>query len=123
MMMMIYPESDMPGNELRDYFTCAAAKAQGSFNAPGICDPAVDALVEKVITAQDRSTLETAAHALDRVLLWGWYLVPNWDSRTFHIAYWNRFGYPDKPIREGFNFDTWWVDPAKAKALEEAKQQ
>jgi len=123
MVMMIYPESDIPGNELRDYFTCAAAKAQGSFNAPGICDPAVDALVERIIKAQDRATLTTAAHALDRVLLWRWYLVPNWDNRVFHIACWNRFGYPDKPIREGFNFDTWWVDPAKAKALEEAKQQ
>ena len=121
--MMVYPEGDIPGNELRDYFTCAAAKAQGSYNIPGICDPAVDALVEKVITAQDRKTLDTAARALDRVLLWRWYLVPNWDSRTFHIAYWNRFGHPDKPIREGFNFDTWWVDAAKAKALDTAKRQ
>ncbi len=123
MTVMIYPESDVPGNELRDYFTCAAAKAQGSSNLPGICDPAVDALVEKVITAQDRDTLKTAAHALDRVLLWRWYMVPNWDSRTFHIAYWNRFGHPDKPIREGFNFDTWWVDPAKAAAIDAARRQ
>jgi len=123
MIMMIYPESDVPGNELRDYFTCAAAKAQGSFNVPGVCDPAVDALVEKVITAQDRDTLKVAAHALDRVLLWRWYMVPNWDSRTFHIAYWDRFGQPDKPIREGFNFDTWWVDPAKAAAIDAARRQ
>ena len=123
MVMMIYPEGDIPGNELRDYFTCAAAKAQGSFNVPGICDPAVDMLVEKIITAQDRETLTTAARALDRVLLWRCYMVPNWDSKTFHIAYWDRFGHPDKPIREGFNFDTWWVDAAKVKALDAAKQQ
>ncbi len=123
MLMMIYPEGDLPGNELRDYFSCASAKAQGSFNAPGICQPAVDALVEKVINAQDRELLTTAARALDRVLLWSWYLVPNWHSQDFHIAYWNRFGYPDKPIREGFDFDTWWIDPAKAAALEAAKQQ
>ena len=123
MIMMIFPESDIPGNELRDYFTCAAAKAQGSYNVPGICDPAVDALVERIVTAQDRETLAIAARALDRMLLWRWYLVPNWDSRTFHIAYWDRFGYPDKPIREGFNFDTWWVDPAKAAAVEAAKNQ
>jgi microcin C transport system substrate-binding protein len=123
MLMMIYPEGDLPGNELRDYFSCASAKAQGSFNAPGICQPAVDALVEKVINAQDRESLTTAARALDRVLLWSWYLVPNWHSQDFHIAYWNRFGYPDKPIREGFDFDTWWIDPAKAAALEAAKQQ
>jgi microcin C transport system substrate-binding protein len=123
MIMMIYPEGDIPGNELRDYFTCAASKAQGSFNTPGVCDPAVDALVEKIVTAQDRETLKTAGRALDRVLLWRWYLVPNWDSRTFHIAYWDRFGHPDKPIREGFNFDTWWVDAAKSTALEAAKRQ
>jgi microcin C transport system substrate-binding protein len=123
MIMMIYPESDIPGNELRGYFTCAASKAQGSFNVPGICDPAVDALVERIVTAQDRDTLKTAARALDRVLLWRWYLVPNWDSRTFNIAYWDRFGNPDKPIREGFNFDTWWVDAAKAAANEAARQQ
>jgi microcin C transport system substrate-binding protein len=123
MIMMIYPESDVPGNELRDYFSCAASKAQGSFNTPGICDPATDALVEKMITAQDRDTLKTAAHALDRVLLWRWYMVPNWDSRTFHVAYWDRFGHPDTPIREGFNFDTWWVDPAKSVATDAAKRQ
>jgi len=123
MIMMIYPESDIPGNELRGYFTCAASKAQGSFNAPGICDPAVDALVERIVTAQDRGSLTIAAHALDRVLLWRWYLVPNWDSRVFHIAYWDRFGYPDKPIREGINFDSWWVDPAKVAANDVARQQ
>jgi microcin C transport system substrate-binding protein len=123
MIMMIYPEGAIPGNELRDYFSCAASKAQGSFNTPGICDPAVDALVEKMITAQDRDTLTTAGRALDRVLLWRWYLVPNWDSRAFHVAYWDRFGRPDKPIREGFNFDTWWVDAGKAAAIELAKRQ
>ena len=47
-------------------------------------------------------------------------MVPNWDSRNFHIAYWDRFGDPDKPIREGFNFDTWWVDAAKAAATDAA---
>jgi len=123
MTMIVYPESDIPGNELRDYFTCSAAKAQGSGNWGGICDPAVDALVERVVTAQDRQTLTTAARALDRVLLWRWYLVPNWDSNSFHVAYWDRFGHPDKPIRQGFNFDTWWVDPTKSAAIEAAKQQ
>ncbi len=123
MIMMIYPESEVPGTELRDYFTCAAAKAQGSFNVAGICDPAVDTLVEKVVTAQDRATLQTAARALDRVLLWRWYLVPNWDSRVFHVAYWDRFGNPGKPIRDGFNFDIWWVDPAKSKATDAVRRQ
>jgi microcin C transport system substrate-binding protein len=122
MIMVVYPEGDVPGNELRDYFSCAAAKARGSMNVAGICDPAVDALVQKVITAQDRDSLRVAAHALDRILLWRWYVVPNWGSNTFRVAWWNRFGRPDKPIREGVNFDTWWVDPAKAAATDAARR-
>ena len=123
MILMIYPEGDVPGQELRDYWSCAAAKAQGSSNVCGICDPAVDALIEKVIAADDRPSLQAAARALDRVLLWRWYMVPNWDNLVFHVAYWNRFGHPGKPIREGFNFDTWWVDQAKAAATDAARSR
>ena len=123
MLLFIYPEGDVPGNELRDDFSCAGAKTQGSANLPGVCDPAVDALIEKVVSAQDRPTLTTAARALDRVLLWRWYLVPNYSNQKFHLAWWDRFGHPDKPIREGFNFDTWWVDAAKAAATDAARQQ
>jgi microcin C transport system substrate-binding protein len=123
MTLEVYPESDVPGNELRDYFSCASAKAQGSSNLPGVCDPAVDAMIQKIVTAQDRPTLLPAAHALDRILLWRWYMVPNYGNQQFHVAWWNRFSYPDKPIREGFNFDTWWVDAAKAAATDAARQQ
>jgi microcin C transport system substrate-binding protein len=123
MIFMIYPEGDVPGQELRDYWSCAAAKAQGSMNTPGICDPAVDAMIEKVIAAADRPTLQTAARALDRILLWRWYMVPNWENLVFHVAYWDRFGHPDKPIREGFNFDTWWVDQAKAATTDAARRR
>lgn len=122
MTMVIYPETDVPGTELRDYWSCAAAKAKGSMNWPGICDPAVDALIQKVITAPDLKSLKVAAHALDRVLLWRWYLVPNWDSEVFHVAYWNRFGHPASKIRDGFDFDRWWVDQAKAKATDAARR-
>jgi len=122
MMMMIYPGGDIPGSELRDYWSCAGAKSQGSFNVIGICDPAVDAMIEKVIAAQDRDTLRTAARALDRLLLWNWYMVPNWYTNDFHIAYWDRFGDPGIPIREGFNFDSWWIDPQKAARNDEARR-
>ena len=122
MTFVIYPQGDVPGQELRDFWSCAAAKTRGSANAPGICDPAVDALIEKVIAASDRTSLQAAARALDRILLWRWYLVPNWDNLVFHVAYWNRFGRPDKPIREGFNFDSWWVDAAKAAATDAARK-
>jgi microcin C transport system substrate-binding protein len=123
MTLFIYPESEVPGNELRDYFSCASSKAVGSSNLPGSCDPAVDAMIQKVVTAQDRPTLLTAAHALDRVLLWRWYNVPNYSNQKFHVAWWNRFGFSDKPIREGVNFDSWWVDAAKAAATDAARRQ
>ena len=123
MTMMVYPQSDVPGNELQDYFSCAAAKAKGSFNMSGVCDPAVDALVAKIVTAQTRPALRDATRALDRVLSWNWYLVPNWGNLQFNVAWWNRFGSPDKPIREGVNFDSWWVDPTKAAATDAARGQ
>ena len=99
--LQVYPEGDVPGNGLRDYFSCASAKATGSMNVAGVCDPAVDTLIDKVIRASTRTQLQAAARALDRVLLWRWYLVPGWGSDDFHIAYWNRFAHPAKPIREG----------------------
>ena len=123
MLMIVYPQSDVPGTELRDYFGCESVKAQGSMNAAGICDPAVDALSRLVMTAEDRATMTTAARALDRVLLWRWYVVPNWGSNSFRIAWWDRFGRPDKPVREGVNFDTWWVDAAKAAANDAARRR
>ena len=122
MIMMIYSEGEIPGNELRDYWSCAASKAQGSNNVAGICDPAIDALIEKIVAAQDRETLAQEARALDRILLWRWYLVPNWDSRSFRIAWWDRFSFVDKPIRQGINFDSWWVDPAKASKTDPARR-
>jgi microcin C transport system substrate-binding protein len=123
MTLVVYPEGDVPGNGLRDDFSCVSAKTVGSSNMAGACDPAVDAMIEKVVSAGDRPTLLNAAHALDRVLLWRWYTVPNYSNQNIHVAWWNRFGYPDKPIREGFNFDSWWVDAAKAAVTDAARQQ
>ncbi len=121
MTMIVIPQNEIPGSELADDFSCAAAKQAGSNNLSGVCDPAVDALVAKVIAATDRDSLRAAARALDRVLLWNWYLVPAWGNQLFHIAYWDRFGQPGIPLRAGVDFDTWWVDPAKARAIETAR--
>lgn len=121
MIMIVYGQGDVPGNELRDYFSCAAAKAPGSMNVAGVCDPAVDTLVETIVTAQEKGPLINAARALDRVLLNNWYLVPNWGSLEYHIAWWDRFARPDKPIRDGINFDSWWLDSAKAAITDAAR--
>ena len=121
MIMIGYSQGDVPGNELRDYFSCASAKAQGSMNVAGICDPAIDSLVEKIVTAQERAPLVSAARALDRVLLHNWFLVPNWGSLEYRIAWWDRFTRPAQPVRDGVNFDSWWVDPAKAAVTDAAR--
>jgi microcin C transport system substrate-binding protein len=78
--------------------------------------------VQKLITAPDRASLVTAAHALDRVLLWGWYMVPNWYLQSVRVAYWDRFGRVEKPVRTGLVFDAWWVDAALAAKTDAARQ-
>lgn len=119
---MIYPGSELPGNELRDEFSCEGGKVQGGANLAGICDKAVDAMVRHAIDAKDRETLATAGRALDRLLLNGWYMVPNWHDSKFKIATWNRFGHPETKIRDGFVLDSWWVDPALAAKTDAARQ-
>jgi microcin C transport system substrate-binding protein len=121
MTTLIYPGNDIPGTELRAELTCDAAKARGSANLMGVCDEAVDALVEQVIRADTRPKLRAAGRALDRVLLWRWYMVPNWHNSVFRIASWDRFGKPGKPVRAGFVLDSWWVDPARAAKVDAAR--
>ena len=122
MTTLIYPGADLPGNELRDNFSCLGAKTPGGSNLAGVCDPAVDALIEQIVQAQDRETLATAGRALDRVLLRGWYMVPNWHGKKFNVATWNRFGRPTQPMRDGFVLDSWWIDPGLAAVAETAKR-
>ena len=121
MTMMVIPQSEFPGNEQREYFSCDSAKADGSNNVAGVCSPAIEALIDLVVNAPDRETQITATRALDRVLLHGWYAVPNWHLGAIWGAFWDRFGYPKTPIRTGLAFDTWWVDPARAAATDAAR--
>jgi microcin C transport system substrate-binding protein len=113
-----FAQSESPGNEQRDYFGSEAAKREGSMNSVGIADPVVDELIEGVVSAPDRKSLVTRTHALDRVLLWSHYVVPNWFIATDRIAFWNRFGRPSVVPKNGVQIDAWWFDPAKAAALD-----
>jgi microcin C transport system substrate-binding protein len=121
MAVVAIDESDSPGNEQAGYWTCNAAKQDGGDNVMGICNPVVDSLVNLVVNAPDHAHLVTATRALDRVLLWNWYVVPQWHLQSVRIAYWNRFGRPDKPVRTGVLFDSWWVDPALAAVTDAAR--
>jgi len=114
----VLPQSQSPGNEQRDYWSSIAADQPDSRNLAGIKDPVIDALIDKVIFAKDREELVAATHALDRVLLWGYYIVPHWHSPSLRIAYWNKFGIPEKqPSYVGIDIDSWWIDVEREKAL------
>ncbi|HEV3242195.1 MAG TPA: extracellular solute-binding protein [Methyloceanibacter sp.] len=116
-----YQMRNTPGVELRSYFGSDAAKMDGSLNLAGINDPAVDALVERVIAAKNRDQLETAARALDRVLRAGHYWVPHWYKASNSIAYWDKFSRPEtKPRFDRGILDTWWYDGTKAAKLSAA---
>jgi microcin C transport system substrate-binding protein len=110
-----YVMQNTPGVELRSYFGSQAADLDGSLNLAGIKDPAVDALIEKVIVAKTREDMTTAARALDRVLRAGHYWVPHWYKGSHTVAYWDKFGRPQtKPKYDRGILDTWWVDETKA---------
>lgn len=114
----MFGQSDSPGNEQRDFWSSKAADAPGSRNLMGIKNPVIDALVDRVIFATDRDDLVAATHALDRVLLWNYYVVPQWHRPVVWLAYWNKFGIPEKqPAYVGADIDSWWIDKDKEKAL------
>jgi microcin C transport system substrate-binding protein len=108
-------QSLSPGNEQAIYWGSEAAEDQGSRNYAGIKDPVVDALIEKVVQAHDRDSLIAATRALDRVLLWSYYVMPLFHLTADRVAYWNRFGRPDVPPIYGTTTDLWWSNTSKSK--------
>ena len=108
--------SSTPGESLRNFFSSSAAVTKGSYNLPGIASPAVDALVERIVEAENRQALTKACRALDRVLRAGRYWVPHWYKGSHTIAYWDIFGRPPEKPRYGRAIpETWWTDTEKAK--------
>lgn len=111
-----------PGIEQRSYWGTTAARQTGSLNFSGIENPTVDALIDDIAEARSRPALTIAAHALDRVLMWNYYTVPQFYSGTVKIAYWNRFGRPPIAPRYALGvIDTWWLDPARAALIKAGK--
>ena len=113
-----FGQSESPGNEQREYWGSGSADVSGSRNVIGVKDPVVDELVELVISADTRESLITRTHALDRVLLWGHYVIPHWYLPAYRIAYWDKFSRPAQKPKFGIGVtDTWWFDKEKAEAL------
>jgi microcin C transport system substrate-binding protein len=112
-------QSLSPGNEQREFWSSAAADQNGSRNYIGIKNPAVDALIERVIFAKSRAELVAATKSLDRVLLWNNYVVPQWTYPYQRTARWDRFGRPENLPKYGAAaFPTvWWWDPERAAKI------
>ena len=111
-----WPESLSPGNEQLDFWGSKAANDPGSRNLIGIKNPAVDALINEIIFAKNRDDLVAATKALDRVLLWNHYVVPQWTYGKQRAAHWDRFSRPaELPKYGAAAFPTvWWWDAEKA---------
>lgn len=112
MTVEVFGQSQSPGNEQRDYWTSAAADRKGSRNIIGIKNPVVDKLVDRIIYATTQEELTASCKALDRVLWYNYYLIPNWYLATYRLAFWNKFS---RPETLPFNYTpfqllmTWWA--------------
>ncbi|WP_111496061.1 extracellular solute-binding protein [Marinobacter bohaiensis] len=111
MIVQTLGQSDSPGNEQRDYWYSGNADQAGSRNYMGVKDPVVDALVNKLIQATDRQSLVTRTRALDRVLLWGFYVIPQWYLDVDRVAYWNKLARPANTPKAGVDVSRWWIKP------------
>jgi microcin C transport system substrate-binding protein len=117
-----FPQSESPGNEQRDFWGSEAADREGSRNVVGIKNPAIDKLIHRIIMAKDRDDLVASTRALDRVLLWNHYVVPQFHSPFERLALWDMFKRPDKlPSRSSSFLRVWWYDEAAAKRVAEAR--
>ena len=112
--------SATPGDSLRSYFSSQAAGLKGSQNLAGIADPAIDAMIDRVIAAESRGELTSACRALDRLIRAGRYWIPHWYKASHWVAYWDTFGRPrSKPKYARGVLETWWYDPKKAARIEQ----
>lgn len=116
-------QSESPGNEQRSYWSCAAAEQPSSRNQSGFCDAVVDDLIGELVVAKNREELIATAKALDRILLWHHFVVPNWHNTVDRILWWKKFGRPDTSLRHGVNVNRWWYDERAAKQLEQAREE
>lgn len=110
MVVQVFPQSNSPGNEQRDFWHSSAADKPDARNIIGIKNPAIDTLVNAVIRAKDRDSLIASTRALDRALQWNHYVIPNWHLNQFRIAHWAHIKYPAKHADYGLALDTWWSE-------------
>jgi len=122
MAVVVIPQSLSPGNEQREFFGSAAASQPGSQNQLGIKSRVIDKLIEKLISSPTRADLVAHVHALDRVLQWGYYVIPQYHLGDYWIAYWDKFRRPQTAPKYAPGLETWWVDQGAETTIETKKK-
>ncbi len=118
MVVQTFGQSLSPGNEQRNFWGSDAADTDGSRNVVGIKNYAVDGLIESLINASDREELITITKALDRVLLWNYYVIPQWHISSYRVLYWDFFDQPKIKPKYSLGFDTWWINQNKFETIQ-----
>jgi microcin C transport system substrate-binding protein len=123
MTVVVIAQSLSPGNEQREFFGSAAASAPGSQNQIGIKDQVIDQLIEQLIAAPTRDDLVAHTRALDRVLQWGFYVIPQYHLPSYWVAYWDKFRHPEVSPKYALDLATWWIDPSAEQTIESKKKE
>ena len=121
MVVQTFSQSLSPGNEQRSFWGSDAADTNGSRNIIGIKNYAIDGLIERLINAKDREELITITKALDRVLLWNYYVIPQWHISSYRVLYWDFFDQPSIKPKYSLGFDTWWINQNKYDQIQASR--
>ena len=122
MIVSTFSQSLSPGNEQRNFWGSNAADTHGSRNLVGIKNTVVDILIEKIIASKDRKDLINTTRALDRVLLWNYYVIPQWHISSYRTLFWDIFDRPSIRPKYSLGTSTWWVDEKKEKNINQRKK-
>ena len=106
-----------PGNEQKNYWGSASADLPGSANIIGVKNDVIDKIIEKLISAKDRKELVNYTRTLDRILLFNYYLIPQFHIGHYRVAYWNKLSRPEISPKYDLGFDFWWYDSNKESSL------
>ena len=113
MIVAVIPQSLFPGNEQRYFWSSESAETKGSRNFAGIASKKIDLLIDGIINAEDSTTQIAYVRALDRILLWGYYVIPHFHSKEFRVAYYDKFGFPAISPLYDFDIFSWWDSTQK----------
>ena len=122
MIVSTFSQSLSPGNEQRGFWGSDASKTNGSRNIIGINNTIVDLFIEKIISSESREDLINATKALDRILLWNYYVIPQWHISSYRTLYWDIFDKPNIRPKYSLGTNTWWIDLEKQKTINQRKK-